>query len=386
MAVARNLDRILPSVSGDLDRVMGEVQVLPDAQFATAFASLSPVTYAGESAAALGGAQRYVSVIGDRMMSLRDGELARSAGDKAPPLPLRVAYNGSTPSGLFGAADEAAAARSLGGWTRAFGQKGDRTAGGGANGYEYDLNGISVGLDRRLGDRLVAGVNVATARNEVKADLDMSNSDIDSTYASLYGDYFDRRLYVNGALSYGKNDYDTRRNIVVGPTTTPVSSNHGGTLLAATAGVGYYLRAGAWWLDPFASLQYARLREDGFTEAGSGAGLIVADRTTNALVSTLGARVSRIIESGGGSWIPQASLAWTHDYGIDEHLVAASYVDAPEAVFSISGEPIDRNGAAIGLAIAYRTGEGLTTLLGYRGEFRSHFDAHGVVGELRYEF
>jgi uncharacterized protein YhjY with autotransporter beta-barrel domain len=381
MAVAKNLDRILPKVSGDLSQVMGEVEALPDGQYATAFASLSPASYAVYSRAALGTANQYAGVLQDRMNALRNDQLARAEQHAGP---VRLAYNGSV-SDVAGSGDRSPRAAGL--WLRAFGQKGDRDSNNGANGFEYDLSGIAIGLDRRFSDRVSAGVSLATAGSNVKADNNMSDGDVDSRFLSAYASYFDNRLYVNGTLSVGRNDYDTRRNMIIGMVTTPLTSNHKGDITAASIGTGRYYAIGRWWADPFAYLQYTRLEEDGFTENGSGAGLNVASRATDALVSTVGVRFSRIIESGnGGAWIPEATLGWVHDFAIDDQLINASYIDAPDATFAVGSEPMDKNGTAVGLGIGYRTAGGFSSLLKYTGEFRGNFDAQGVVGEVRWEF
>ena len=166
-----------------------------------------------------------------------------------------------------------------------------------------------------------------------------------------------------------------------------MTSKHDGTVFAASVGGGYYFKPGAWWLDPFAYLQYTRLREDGFQESGGGASLIVDARTTDALVSTLGVRASRIYDTdGGGKWIPELSLAWLHDYGIDGHSISASYVGAPDSTFSIDGQPTKHNGVVLGLGVTHRSQSGFTTLIRYNGEFRDKFKANSIIGELRYEF
>jgi outer membrane autotransporter protein len=114
--------------------------------------------------------------------------------------------------------------------------------------------------------------------------------------------------------------------------------------------------------------------------------LALPARTSDGLVSTLGARFSRPIQDGNGaSWIPQASLAWLHDYSKDQ-VINASYVDAPDSSFSIDGQPIQRNGALVGLGLSYRTKSGITSTFQYNGEFRDKFHAHGLAGEFRFEF
>ncbi|MFM9881887.1 MAG: autotransporter domain-containing protein [Burkholderiales bacterium] len=386
MAVARHLDRILPKTSGELNQVLGNMQVLPDTQFATAFASMSPAVYANYSASTYSNVQQYANVLHDRMAALRANDSAplQSAG-AARDEPMRLAYSGRTLSELLDAR-EAERARSSGLWLRGFSQKGDQNADDGLSGFGYRLAGTTVGFDHRFTDRFAAGISLGTVKNKVRADRDMSEGDVVSTMGSFYAGYFDRGLHVTAALSAGRNEYDTRRNIVVGTATAPVTSSHDGDVRAATLAAGYEAQLGPWGVEAFATLQSAHLKEGAFSESGSGAGLNVAARSADALVSTVGARISRPIKgANGGSWVPHGSLAWLHDYS-DNHVISASYVDAPEGTFSINGQPIKRNGALLGLGMSYRTTGGITSTLQYNGEFRDRLHAHGFVGELRFEF
>jgi len=383
MAVARNLDRILPRTSGQLNQLLGSIQALPDAQFASAFASMSPAVYAGYSASTFNSMQQYTNVLQDRMAALRSSDFSpERTADAFSGGPIRLAYAGKGLSDLL-EARETERALSSGLWLRGFSQKGDQGATEGMNGYDYRLTGTTVGYDRRLTNSVSAGASFGTVKNKVNVDSAISHSDVDSTMASVYAGWFDRRLYVNGALSAGRNKYDTQRSITVGPNT--VSSSHKGDVLAATLGAGHYVQLGTLWLEPFATVQYTRLKEKAFDESAGGF-LSLPSRTSDGLVSTLGARFSRPIQDGNGaSWIPQASLAWLHDYSKNQ-VINASYVDAPDSSFSIDGQPIQRNGALAGLGLSYRTKSGITSTLQYNGEFRDKFHAHGLAGEFRFEF
>src|SRR5258707_9609088 len=46
MAVARNVHRILPRTSGQLNQLFGSIQALPDAPFTSPFTSMNPAAYA----------------------------------------------------------------------------------------------------------------------------------------------------------------------------------------------------------------------------------------------------------------------------------------------------------------------------------------------------
>jgi len=383
MAVARNLDRILPRTSGQLSQLLGTIQALPEAQFASAFTSMSPAVYAGYSASTFNSMQQYTNVLQDRMAALRSSDVSpEQTADALSGGPIRLAYAGKGLSDLL-EARETERALSSGLWLRGFSQKGDQGATEGMNGYDYRLTGTTVGYDRRLTNSLSAGASFGTVKNKTNVDSNVSHGDVDTTTGSIYAGWFDRRLYVNAALSAGRNKYDTRRTNALDQST--ISSSHKGDVLAATLGAGHYVQLGALWLEPFATAQYTRLKEKAFSETGNGA-LALPARTSDGLVSTLGARFSRPIQDGNGaSWIPQASLAWLHDYSKNQ-VINASYVDAPDSSFSIDGQPIQRNGALVGLGLSYRAKSGITSTLQYNGEFRDKFHAHGLAGEFRFEF
>jgi hypothetical protein len=84
MAVARNLDRILPTTTGNLNQMLGKIQVLPDAQFASAFTSMSPAVYAGYTASTFNSVQQYANVLQDRMTALRAGDFSPAQNAGAP--------------------------------------------------------------------------------------------------------------------------------------------------------------------------------------------------------------------------------------------------------------------------------------------------------------
>src|SRR5258705_53232 len=370
-AVASNLDRILPRTSGALNQLLGKIQAMPEGQFASAFASMSPAVYAGYTASTFNTVQQYSNVLQDRMTALRAGNLPSSQGPFASKEPIRLAYAGKGLSDLLDAG-EAERARSSGVWLRGFSQKGDQKPTDGISGYDYRMAGTSFGYDHRFTSNLTAGVGVGIARNKTNADGDVtSQSDIDTTMGSLYAGYFDQRVYVNGVLSGGRNKYDTNGTNTIDQST--FSSSHTGDVLAATLGAGFYAKFDAWWLEPFATAQFTRLKEKAFSETGNGAQDLPA-RTSDGVVSTLGARLSRPIQDGNGAtWVPQASLAWLHDYSQNQ-MINASYVGAPDSSFSIDGQPVQRNGALLGFAISYRSkGGAMTTTFEYTGQSPDQF-------------
>jgi outer membrane autotransporter protein len=234
---------------------------------------------------------------------------------------------------------------------------------------------------------MLAGVSLGYARTNLHLDRGLGDGDVNATLFSVYGSYFTDDAYVEGALSHGNNRYANARYILVSGANRVASSYHDGSLLSGTLAGGFYFQVSGWTWEPFASLDYSSLAEDSFEETGAGAaGLHVDARRTQYLSSDLGLRFRRTLERANGILVPELSVAWNHDFALDDRLVTASFEGSPNASFSVQGQDIERNGARLGGGVAYVNKKGLTSSLRYGAELRNGYIAHSLTGEIRYEF
>lgn len=301
--------------------------------------------------------------------------------------PLFLAYNGSDASigQLF--KKEAKEPPSYGIWLDGFGQWGDQDDEVGFTGYDYDLYGFTFGADRMFGDRYIAGISLGYSDIDIDLNRNQGDSGIETIYGSLYGSYYTERGYIDAVLSYGSQDYDNERRIVIGSIQRSALSDHDGNSFSGLVEGGYNMEFNPWVLQPFASLQYTYLDEDGFSERGAGSlNQIVGSRDTNSLVSELGLRFMHVFELNSGILFPEVSVAWNYDFDIDDRTITAFLAGAPNTAFSIQGQDVEQHGAAVGVGITLMSNNGFVTSLKYNGEFREDYQAHGVIGELRYEF
>jgi outer membrane autotransporter protein len=192
---------------------------------------------------------------------------------------------------------------------------------------------------------------------------------------------------VEGTLSHGNNRYANVRNILVSGSTRVASSYHDGSLLSGTLAGGYYFKVSNWTWEPFASLQYSSLDEDSFDETGAGSvNLHVNGRRTQSLVADIGLRFRQALERSNGSLIPELSIAWNHDFDLDDRIVTASFAGSPNATFSVQGQDIERNGVRLGAGVSYVNNKRLTSSLRFGAELRDGYTAQTLAGEVRYEF
>jgi outer membrane autotransporter protein len=233
----------------------------------------------------------------------------------------------------------------------------------------------------------MGGLSLGYSRSDIDLNRDQGDGAVKSFFGSLYGSYFDRNLYIDAILSYGRNWYDNSRLIRIGGILREARSDHDAHLFSGYLGGGYYFDFNPWAFGPYGSLQYIYLDEESFDEKGAGGiSLRVDDRQTDALVSELGVRLVRLIKGKCGNFIPEINLAWSYDFDIDDHVVRAAFAGAPGASFSIKGQDVERNGLVAGAGLTFIHKSGISTSFRYRGDFRGDYKSNGVMGEIRYSF
>ena len=272
-------------------------------------------------------------------------------------------------------------------WMDGFGHWANQDAQGGLAGYDYDLTGVTIGADRLLQDGLLAGISYGQSNADIDMDNDLGQGDIESYFGSLYGSYFTDRMYFDTTLSYGRQCYENVRAVEVGPLADMAQSDHDGDVYSAYVEAGWNLDLKKWILQPFAALRYTFLDEDSYEESGAdGVNLRVEERKTDALVSDLGLRFSYPFEKDTWLCIPEATVAWDHDFDLDDRRIVAAFDGSPTTTFVTDGRDIDRDGLVLGAGLTLIRKNNLSLSVKYTGELRSHYEAHALTGGIRCEF
>jgi outer membrane autotransporter protein len=373
--------------------VVAELFTLPDRKgLGNAYNQLSPVSYNNSTRTSLDSSRYYSKTVQNRMASLRAvAKPVRVSGENAPGQKKKVllAYNGADADigKLLSREEQTESGRRFGVWASGFGQWGKQDTADGFVGYDFSISGLALGFDYNFSKGLIAGFSLGGSSSDVDLKQNAGSSDIDSYLGSLYASFFTNNLYLESVLTYGRQDYDNERNIVVGNLRNTASSDHNGDLFNAYLSGGYYFSNKGLRFGPFASLQYTYLDEDGFEETGAGGmNLVVDDRQTDALVSHLGMRVGGFLDTNIGRLIPEVSLAWLYDFGLDDQVVTAGFAGSPGGSFSVEGQDVENNGVALGAGLTLLPKSGIVISLGYRGELRDNFSSHAAIGQIRFEF
>lgn len=272
-------------------------------------------------------------------------------------------------------------------WVKTFYTKADQDASGGFMGYDYHTWGVNLGIDNAVSQKLLVGAVLGFASSNAETDGNISEIDADSYQFGLYGSWDEAKFYVDGALMYARNSYDSTRNINFGGLTGAAKGDHDGDDYVAYVGAGYKMAMADWNLIPTVSLQYGHHKEDSFTETGAGAlNLDVDSADSDSLVSKAGFRVNRIFQMNGYALKPELSLQWAHEFGDRDQQASARFNGTTVGTFNVSGVETDRDSGILGLGLTAFLKNNISLFANYYGEFREDFTAHNVAGGLRYEF
>jgi outer membrane autotransporter protein len=374
--IGRHLNALIPNASDNLLDVMGAFQNAEAFQLEAAFSSLSPAVHDAATRAAILVARQAPGNVQRRMAALpsQRNPASQPPGAMGPDSPVMGSQR------LTGE-------RANGIWLGGVGLKGEQDGEDGFAGYDFQTVGLEIGYDRVFQKKVMIGTSIDYASTDVDIDDNGGDSDIDSIGGSLYAARYSDGWYFDGILRYANQDFDSHRKMSVGSTYLKARSSHSGDLISGSSSVRYDISRSAWTFGPLASIQYMWLDENGFTEKGAGgANLIVSGRTTESLISELGVRVSRTIETDRGSYIPAARIGWLHDFDIGDRSITSAYTGAPATPFSVDGQKVDRNGALIGIDLGWQGSDAIYLGLQYDGEIRDSYSSYRIMGNLYYAF
>jgi outer membrane autotransporter protein len=213
-------------------------------------------------------------------------------------------------------------------------------------GSSYNTLGAMVGFDyaftREHHDTGVAwglGSTLQYTHFHVTADQNSGSTLINQFYAQLYGTVLPKtleELSFNGMVSWGYDWYGIKRT-GLGPHGLTASGSPHGMIWDALLGVEYMFGKrqfpcmGNWRIEPLATLQYAWLGIDGYTEQGEASYTLRYKDSSNAVLWTiLGTRVNYAFNPGSDFVVrPEISAGWQYQYLNEDTSVAFSTVNAP---------------------------------------------------------
>lgn len=281
---------------------------------------------------------------------------------------------------------------------------GDADAAGLTPSYDFDINGLTVGVDYRQSDKFIFGAAIGYNNQDTKLAPGQGGVDASGYTLSAYGTYFkSSSWYTDTVLTFGKNNYDLVRQInytvpdgLGGFTTVnqTARSDSGGDLLSFGATLGRDFQKGGWSIGPYGRVLYTRLNFDRIQETlvssgpGAGLALIVEERSLDSLASVIGSKFTKAISTSWGVLTPHFQIEWEHEFNSDPGAAVARFVNDPSGTaIVLSDSPYDSNFFRIGLGLSAIMSKGRSAFFYYdKAIGRDGISQDNLALGLRMEF
>ncbi|WP_104911320.1 autotransporter outer membrane beta-barrel domain-containing protein [Pseudomonas sp. LG1D9] len=265
-------------------------------------------------------------------------------------------------------------------WVQGLSSNMDQDGRGGDNGYSANSSGMAVGVDGRLNDATTVGAAYSYLNSNIHSDLG-NKTEVQGNALSLYGNWSLQNWFVDGSLSYGFNDNDSKRHVAG---TTAKGSYDSRALSASVLGGYSFKPSDSVLIEPRVAARYSSVRMDGFNEKGSSAALSTGSQRYEVGELGAGVRLAGNLPLGAGTLQPEATLMAYHDLMGDRVAQTSSFVMGGSA-FTVTGASVVRNSYEASLGLNYQV-SALTVGASYTRQARSGFDADGVMVKARYAF
>lgn len=364
--IANGVIGAVAGATSDMRLVLSTFDSYSLAQMEPEVRRLAPIANASTAQSAIAANSMTLNTLSTRLAVLR--------GDSR-----MASYNGET-----GISTGDAAANN-GAWLKGFGSWGEQDAKDGFDGYKTRTGGLVLGADTEAG-RGIVGLALSYADSKVdQQDFRAGDSaKVKSFQLTGYATQDFGQGYLDGMLAYAQHRYDSHRATALARTAV---GDYDGNQVTAKIGGGYRMALqGNTVLTPLASVEWTRVRQDGYTETGADAlNLVVDAKTTSRTRASLGARLSSEMAKGNSVYRPEIHALWSHDFGNRNTDTTAAYAGGG-AAFTTTGLTLPRNSFNLGVGVTLLTGKNTSVQVLYDLEKRSGYTGHTGQVTGRYTF
>ena len=215
-------------------------------------------------------------------------------------------------------------------------------------GSEFNTDGITLGVDRRFGDRFAAGVAAGFAREDTDVGTAGSRSKARAGSLAAYASYqVGPRTYIDALLGYGTLDFDSWR-YVTSLDAIATASRKGKQFFGSVAAA-YEYRYGNFLVSPYGRIDFTADRLDASSESGVGNhALTFGEQDQRASQVVAGLRAESRHETDFGFAEPRARVEYRRELG-GRSSVNLWYSDLPGEVYSVTPSGTSRNSLLLGV-------------------------------------
>ncbi len=269
-------------------------------------------------------------------------------------------------------------------WAKGFGTRGEQDDTNNLNGFDSKAYGLVLAYDKPLNNQTRIGLGAGYARSNLNENNSASRTEIDSFQVMGYLHYAPGPWFVQGGLTAGIDRYDGARQILFPGVNRTANAEYTGQQYTGIVSAGkHFYFDNQVTVTPLVSLQASHIRVGSYTESGAGdVNLRVDSQSYNYVQSGLGAKVERVIQSGNGTYSPEAHFKWSHDFKSTTTSQNATFTGGGTR-FNVRGVEQDRDLYNVGAGLSFLSCNCEQNLWTVKGQYdykwnQSDYSSHQV--------
>ncbi len=278
-------------------------------------------------------------------------------------------------------------------WAQGFGGAGsiDGNAGTGASRVDLSSAGGALGVDMQVAPGLTAGVTMGTTSAGFGLTDIASSGTARSILLGLYGGYTQGPLYVDAALAYGYNNFNTTRAINTGAMSEVAYGAFDGHQYGGRVEGGWRFAIDQHTVTPFAGLTVQALSQSGYSETSRDTttgnpgllGVTVQGQTTTSVRSVLGLQFETAIGAVDSAVVkPRLRLGWGHEFNTNRSATVALSL-LPGAPFQVTGTQPNADSLVVGAGLELELGRMLRVYGQFDGDFSGNARGFSGTGGIK---
>lgn len=324
---------------------------------------------------------------------------AATADDAPPSDPVRGgAASADAPTGDGDAADDGFDYGGESPWGFFFNGRlsfGDSPRLGRRPGFDFETQGLTAGVDRRIGSDWVLGAALGYTSSETEIERQTGRLDLEGQSLSVYATYFTDRWYVDGVFTHGENEYRVDRVVFLprpfrGRDRLVATGSPDATQTALNVGFGYDFRlADAGTVSGFLRANWTRAEIDSFTETGALLfNLQYDEQVLDSLLGEVGAELSYPFSFSWGVLQPLLRVAWLHEFEDDPDVLRARFaLTRLDRRFRLEFERPDRDFLNVAVGATATFPRSWAAFFQYDVDLeRDDLDLYTLSGGFRFQF
>lgn len=239
--------------------------------------------------------------------------------------------------------------------------------GAGTDKNKSDNTGIAAGIEKHWRHyKLGLGYSYIDSRNR----NNVSTADADTHAGFVYGEYKPDKMFINSIAHYMWSNYREKTGNID-------NSKYDVNAFGVQAMSGYDMGL----ITPAAGFRYLNVRRETSRDRS---GAVLSANSSDILSGIIGIKIARTFDMKPHKLTPEIRVAGIYDMVSDDD---NAYIRQLDGTYSyIENEKLERAGLEVAANLKMEIGENISFNCGYMGEFRKHFDSHGLMLGMAYNF